>query len=56
MVFLLLFNLWPRLLPIGRGLSEDWVDGIRGMLLGVAAGLICWAAALIGRQRRKDLT
>ncbi len=52
MVFLILFNAWPRLIPLTAGLGEDWIDGIRGTLLGIAAGLIIWAATLAGRQRR----
>ena len=39
MAFLLLFFIWPRFLHLTFGLGEDWVDGLRGMLLGVTLGL-----------------
>lgn len=52
MVFLILFNAWPRLIPLTAGLGEDWIDGIRGLLLGLAAGIIIRAVVLTGRQRR----
>lgn len=42
---------WPRMLPIGRGLSPDWTDGIRGALFGIAIGLLLLAAWINGRRR-----
>jgi hypothetical protein len=52
MAFLALSSAWPRLLPVTGNLGTDAIDGIRGVLMGVGFGLMCWAAALIGRQRR----
>jgi hypothetical protein len=52
MALLALSSAWPRLLPVTGNLGTDAIDGIRGVLMGVGFGLMCWAAALIGRQRR----
>ncbi len=43
---------WPRILPIGRGLSPDWIDGIRGALFGIAVPLLLWAVWINGRKGR----
>ena len=51
-VFLLAFfamNLLPRL---HVRISEDLFDGIHGMLLGVAMGLLLWGTYLNGKARR----
>jgi hypothetical protein len=49
---LLLFNLWPRFLHLTFDLGEDWVDGLRGLLLGLAVGLTGLAVRLKGRRQR----
>ncbi len=43
---------WPRMLPIGRELGPDWIDGIRGALFGIAIPLLLRAAWLNGRSHR----
>jgi hypothetical protein len=52
MAFLALSSAWPRFLPVTGNLGTDAIDGIRGLLMGIGFGLVAWAAALIGRQRR----
>jgi hypothetical protein len=52
MAFLALSSAWPRLLPVTGNLGQDAIDGIKGVVMGIGFGLLCWAAALIGRQRR----
>jgi hypothetical protein len=51
MLFLAISIVWPRLVPITGHLSVDGVDGIKGLLLGVALGLMTWAGRL-GAFRR----
>ncbi len=51
MAVLALAESWPRFLPVGRGLSPDRVDGIRGLLFGIAIGLLLWSARLNGCGR-----
>ena len=53
MVFLALSAAWPRLIPYPRTLGTDVVDGIKGLLLGVAIGLIIWASRVGGFRRPK---
>ena len=52
LLFLLLFNLWPRFLPLTFNLGPDSVDAVRGFLFGVSAGLLLWAVRLTCRQQR----
>jgi len=40
MAFMLLFFIWPKYLHLSFGLSEDWIDGLRGMLLGISMGFL----------------
>ena len=51
MVFLALSAAWPRLIPYGRSLGTDVVDGVKGLLLGLAIGFIIWASRLGGFRR-----
>ena len=51
MVFMLLGQLW-RFMPVTGGMSEDAIDAIRGVLLGISIGLLLWSVWLNGRQRR----
>jgi hypothetical protein len=50
LVCLLLFNIWPRFLHLTFNLGPDWIDGLRGVLLGLAMGLILLAAKLKRHQ------
>jgi hypothetical protein len=52
LVFLALGAAWPRLLPVTGNLGPDAIDGIRGLLLGLAIGLILWSVLLSKRLRR----
>ncbi len=52
MAVLALAESWPRLLPIGRGLGPDWIDGIRGALFGIAIPLLLRATWMNSRGRR----
>ena len=52
MVFLALAFAWPRLLPVTGNLGTDAIDGIRGLLMGLAIGLILWSVLLSSRLRR----
>ena len=52
MVFLALAAAWPRLLPVTGNLGTDAIDGIRGLLMGLAIGLILWSVLLSSRLRR----
>ena len=51
MACLILFFIWPRFWNPMPHLSLDWVDGLRGVLLGIAIGLTLLAALLNGRRR-----
>ena len=44
MLFLAISIAWPRIVPVTGNLSPDAVDGIKGMLLGIALGLMILAA------------
>jgi hypothetical protein len=52
MAALLVMLVWPRFIPLTGNLSEDFVDGTRGVFLGLALGLFIWGAGLGGLQRR----
>jgi hypothetical protein len=51
MVFMVLGQMW-RFVPASAGLSEDAVDGLRGVFLGLSIGLLLWSTWLNGRHRR----
>jgi hypothetical protein len=51
MVFMVLGQLW-RFMPVTGGMSEDAIDAIRGVFLGLSIGLLLWSVWLNGRQRR----
>lgn len=51
MLVLAISIMWPRFVPITGHLSGDAVDGIKGLLLGVALGLMILAGRL-GAFRR----
>ncbi len=51
MVFMVLGQLW-RFMPVTGGMSEDAIDAIRGVVLGISIGLLLWSVWLNGRQRR----
>ena len=40
MAFMLLFFVWPRFLHVTFGLNPDWIDGVRGALLGISMGFL----------------
>ena len=44
MLFLAISIVWPRFLPVTGHLSPDAIDLIKGLLLGVALGLMILAA------------
>jgi hypothetical protein len=52
MLCLLVALVWPRFLPVTGGLGGDAIDGMRGVLLGLAIGFNLWAVRLRGRLRR----
>jgi hypothetical protein len=51
MAFMVLGQLW-RFVPVTGGLSEDAIDGLRGLFLGLSIGLLLWSVLLNGRLRR----
>jgi len=51
-VFLLAFFLMNLLPHTPIRINEDLYDGIHGMLLGVAMGLMMWGVYLNGKARR----
>ena len=51
MAFMVLGQMW-RFVPVTAGLSEDALDAIRGVFLGVSIALLLWSVALNGRLRR----
>jgi hypothetical protein len=54
MVFVLLFflmNVLPRFTPVKEG---DLYDGVHGMFLGVAMGLMMWGTCLDAKRRRSS--
>jgi hypothetical protein len=51
LVFLALGQAWPRLLPVTGNLGPDWIDGIKGLLMGIAMGLLGWSVILNKRLR-----
>jgi hypothetical protein len=53
MLFLAISVAWPRLLPLTGSLGTDAVDGVKGLLLGIALGLMILAARL-GAFRRPN--
>jgi hypothetical protein len=52
MLFIIAFNIWPRYVPIGRGLDVDLTDGIRGLFMGLGIGFNLWFVWLMGKQRQ----
>lgn len=54
MAFLLVFFIWPRFVHTTFGLSPDWVDGLRGVLIGVTLGLQFLILLRHGRGRCAD--
>jgi hypothetical protein len=44
----------PWLVTARGGLGEDFVDGLRGALLGMALALLIWGAKLGGFARRTN--
>ena len=50
MACLLIALLWPRFVHATGGLSPDWIDGIRGMLFGVAIGMNLLSLTLTRRR------
>jgi len=52
MFFLAIALAWPRFLPVAGNLGPDAIDGVRGLLMGLAIGLNLWAVILGSRQRR----
>jgi hypothetical protein len=53
MLALMISIAWPRLIPAPSGLSEEWIDGIKGALMGMALGLIILAARFGAFNRRQ---
>jgi hypothetical protein len=51
LVFLALGQAWPRLLPLTGNLGPDAIDGIKGLLLGVAFATLGWSIILTRRIR-----
>ena len=51
MAALLLFSVWPRFLHVGTNLNPDWIDGLRGFLIGLSIGLNLMAVILNSRRR-----
>jgi hypothetical protein len=49
MVFLVLALLWPRFIPVTANLGPDAIDGLRGLLFGLAIGSNLLS---LGLQRR----
>ena len=54
MIFLALGQAWPRLLPFTGKLGPDAIDGIKGLLMGIALGLLGWYVILGSRLRRVE--
>jgi hypothetical protein len=48
LAFLALSAAWPRLIPFTGHVDTDLVDGIKGLLLGLAIGFIVWASRVGG--------
>ena len=53
LVFLGLGQAWPLLLPVTGNLGPDWIDGIKGLLMGIAIGLLAWSVILNKRLRAR---
>ena len=54
MLFLAISQAWPRLLPVTGSLGPDAIDGIKGLLMGIALGLLAWSVILTKRLRRTE--
>ena len=54
MLCIVLSNLLPRFLQTHVHAGENWTDGLRGLFLGLAIGLLFLAAKLKVRQRSGD--
>jgi hypothetical protein len=51
MLALALSIVMPWFITVRGGFGEDFVDGVRGVFLGMALGLIIWGARLGGFNR-----
>lgn len=54
MLFLAISIAWPRMIPLTGSLSEDAVDLVKGLLLGLSLGFLIWGLSLGGLRRRGD--
>jgi hypothetical protein len=54
MAFMLLFFVWPRFIHLTFGLNPDWIDGLRGVLLGVSMGFLILVVRRKGHGRYGD--
>lgn len=52
MMFLVVAILFPTLTHASSKLSQDWFDGIRGLLFGLSIGFNLMAVRMKGRRQR----
>jgi hypothetical protein len=52
MLFLGLALAWPKFIPVTGNLGPDAIDGIKGLLMGIAFGVLGWSVILNNRLRR----
>ena len=43
---------WPKFVPVTGNLGPDAIDGVEGLLMGIAFGLLGWSLVLNKRLRR----
>jgi hypothetical protein len=54
MMFLVIALVWPRFFHATANFSPNLMDGVRGMLFGIAIGMNLWSVKLAARQRRSS--
>jgi hypothetical protein len=54
MMCLVIALVWPRCFHATANFSPNLIDGMRGMLFGIAIGMNLWSARLAARQRQRE--
>jgi hypothetical protein len=52
MTFLVLSSAWPRFIPFGAGMSEDRLDFVKGLLIGLSIGFNMLFVIIQSRRKK----